>query len=162
MNKQQIYEFLKAKNIWYEITEHKAVYNMQELEDMELPYKDVDGKNIFVRDDKKKNYYLITIKGNKKINLKDFKEKYNTRTLTFTSENDLMSIMNLIPGSVTPLGLLNDKESKVQFFIDKEFMTDSHIIGVHPNENTATVWLKVEDFIDIIKEHGNQVNVIEL
>ena len=73
-----------------------------------------------------------------------------------------MSIMNLIPGSVTPLGLLNDKESKVQFFIDKEFMTDSHIIGVHPNENTATVWLKVEDFIDIIKEHGNQVNVIEL
>src|SRR5574344_875604 len=162
MNKREIYEFLKEKNIWYEITNHKAVYNMQELRDIELPYKESDGKNIFVRDDKKRNYYLITIKGDKKINLKEFKEKYNTRRLSFASETDLMSIMNLIPGAVTPFGLLNDKELKVQFFIDKEFMNDSHIIGVHPNENTATVWLKSEDLVDIIKEHGNQVNILEL
>lgn len=160
MNKQAIYNYLKEKNIWHEITEHKAVYNMKELEDIDLPYKEVDGKNIFVRDDKKRNYYLITLKGDKKINLKEFKEKNNTRNLSFASDADLTSIMNLIAGSVTPFGLLNDKELKVKFYIDKEFMNDSHIIGVHPNENTATVWLKVEDLIDIIKEHGNQVNVI--
>ncbi len=162
MNKQEIYEFLKSKNIWYEITEHKAVYNMKELEDIDLPYKEADGKNIFVRDDKKRNYYLITIKGDKKINLKKFREKNNTRALSFASDTDLMSIMNLVPGSVTPFGLLNDKELKVQFFIDKEFMNDSHIVGVHPNENTATVWLKVEDLLNIIIEHGNQVNIIDL
>ena len=52
MNKQEIYDFIKSKNIWYEITDHKAVYNMQELNDINLPYKESDGKNLFVRDDK--------------------------------------------------------------------------------------------------------------
>lgn len=162
MNKQEIYDFLKSKNIWHEITEHKAVFNMEELNNIDLPYPEADGKNLFVRDDKKKNYYLITVKGNKKVNLKEFKEKNNTRTLSFASKNDLMDIMNLTPGSVTPLGLLNDKDLKVTFYLDKVFLNDKALIGVHPNDNAATVWLKVNDLIDIIKEHGNQVNIVEL
>ena len=101
---------IKSKNIWYEITDHKAVYNMQELNDINLPYKESDGKNLFVRDDKKRNYYLITIKGDKKLDLKSFSDEFHTRRLSFASENDLMNILNLTPGSVTPLGLLNDKE----------------------------------------------------
>lgn len=162
MIKTEIYEFIKNKNIWYEITEHKAVFNMDELNEIEIPYKEYDAKNLFVRDDKKRNYYLITVKGNKRVDLKDFKNKYETRPLSFASEADLMSIMNLIPGSVTPLGLLNDKELKVKFYLDKDFLKDKKIIGVHPNDNTATIWLKVEDLISIIKEHGNIVNVVEL
>ena len=161
MNKQDIYDFLKAKNIWHEITEHEAVYNMEELEKVELPYPDADGKNLFVRDDKKANYYLITVKSDKRVNLKEFRKTYGTRNLSFASADDLMSIMGLIPGAVSPLGILNDEELKVHFYIDKDFMKDSHLIGIHPNDNTATVWLKVEDLIEIIKEHGNDVNVIE-
>ena len=162
MNKEEVYNFIKNKNIWYEITEHQAVYNMEELSNIDLPYKDRDAKNIFVRDDKKKNYYLITIKGNKRINLKEFKNKYNTRNLTFASPEDLKNILNLTPGSVSPLGLLNDKEHKVIFYIDKELLNDNSIIGVHPNDNTATIWLKTNDLIDIIKEHKNLVNIVEL
>lgn len=162
MNKQEIYDFIKSKNIWYEITEHKAVYNMEELKEVDIPYPEYDAKNLFVRDDKKRNYYLITVKGDKRIDLKEFRKKNNMRPLSFASEDDLLNIMNLRAGSVTPLGLLNDKENKVQFYIDKDFMKDKHIIGVHPNDNTATVWIKVEDLIDIIKENGNIVNVIEL
>ena len=162
MNKQEIYDFIKSKNIWYEITEHKAVYNMEELKEVDIPYPEYDAKNLFVRDDKKRNYYLITVKGNKRIDLKEFRKKNNMRPLSFASEDDLLNIMNLRTGSVTPLGLLNDKENKVQFYIDKDFMKDKHIIGVHPNDNTATLWIKVEDLIDIIKENGNIVNVIEL
>ena len=161
MNKQEIYDYLKEKNIWYEITEHKAVYNMEELENIDLPYPEADGKNLFVRDDKKRNYYLITVKGNKKLNLKEFRKKNSTRALSFASEDDLMSIMNLIAGSVTPFGLLNDKERRVQFYIDKDFMNEPHLIGVHPNDNTATVWLKTNDLIEIIKEHGNEVYLME-
>lgn len=70
--------------------------------------------------------------------------------------------MGLIPGSVTPMGLLNDKDLRVQFYLDSEFLMGNHIIGVHPNDNTADVWLKVEDLIDIIKEHGNEVFVVEI
>ena len=121
-----------------------------------------DGKNLFVKDDKKRNYYLITVKGNKNVDFKEFKKKNNTRSLSFASQDDLMDIMNLRPGSVTPLGILNDKDLKVIFYLDKEFLDDKGLIGVHPNDNTATVWLKVEDLIGIVKEHGNQVNVVEL
>lgn len=162
MNKQEIYAFLKDKDIWYEITEHKAVFNMDELNDIDLPYKEYDAKNLFVRDDKKRNYYLITVKGNKRVDLKDFKNKNDTRPLSFASENDLMSIMNLIAGSVTPLGLLNDKDLKVTFYLDKDFFNDKGIIGVHLNDNTATVWLKAQDLIKIIQGHGNNVNIVEL
>ena len=162
MNKEEVYKFIKNKNIWYEITEHQAVYNMEELSNIDLPYKERDVKNIFVRDDKKKNYYLITIKGNKKVNLKDFKKKHNTRNLTFASPEELKNILNLTPGSVSPLGLLNDKEHKVLFYIDKELLNENGIIGVHPNDNTATIWLKTNNLIDIIKEHKNLVNIVEL
>lgn len=162
MNKQEIYNFVKNKNIWYEITEHKAVFNMDELSEIEMPYPEYDAKNLFVRDDKKRNYYLITVKGSKRIDLKEFKNKNNTRHLSFASEEDLMNIMNLIAGSVTPLGLLNDSDLKVTFYLDKDFLKDKQIIGVHPNDNTATLWLKVQDLIDIIEEHENQVNVVEL
>ena len=162
MNKNDIYEYLKKENIWFEVTEHKAVYNMEELASVELPYPEADAKNIFVRDDKKKNYYLITVKGNKRVDLKEFKEKYETRRLSFASENDLMNIMELIPGAVTPFGLLNDTEKKVQFYIDKDFIGDQGIIGVHPNDNTATIWLKTNDLIKIIKSHGNVVNIVEI
>lgn len=161
MNKQDIYDFLKAKNIWHESTEHEAVYNMEELEKVELPYPDADGKNLFVRDDKKLNYYLITVKGDKRVDLKEFRKNNGTRNLSFASPEDLMNIMGLLPGAVSPLGILNDVELKVHFYIDKDFMNDSHLIGIHPNDNTATVWLKIEDLIEIIKEHGNDVNVIE-
>ena len=162
MNKQEIYNFIKSKNIWYEVTEHKAVFNMAELSEIEILYPEYDAKNLFVRDDKKRNYYLITVRGNKKVDLKKFRKNNGTRPLSFASEQDLMSIMNLIAGSVTPLGLLNDNELKVIFYLDKDFLNDKQIIGVHPNDNTATLWLKVMDLIDIIQEHGNQVNIVEL
>ena len=162
MNKQEVYDFIKSKNIWYEITEHEAIYTMEEASKISVPYPEYEAKNLFVRDDKKKNYYLITVRGDKRVNLKEFRNKYQTRALSFASEEDLMKILNLKAGSVTPLGLLNDKELKVVFYLDKDFMKDKQIIGIHPNENTAAVWLKVNDLIDIIKEHGNEVNVVEI
>lgn len=162
MKKEDIYNYLKFKEIWHEIIEHKAVYNMEEAATLDIPYPEAEAKNIFVRDDKKRNYYLITVKGNKKLNLKKIEKMYNTRRLSFASEGDLMKLMELTPGSVTPFGLLNDIELKVQFFLDSDFMACNHIIGVHPNENTASVWLKVEDLINIIKEHGNKIQIVEL
>ena len=64
-----------------------------------------------------------------------------------------MNSTKLIPGSVTPLGALYDKEKRVMVFIYKEFIESSNVIEVYPNENTATVWLKTEDLIRIIREH---------
>lgn len=162
MNKEQIYRYLKQKNIWYEITKHKAVYNMKDLQDVDLPYPEGDAKNLFVRDDKKRNYYLITVKGTKKVDLKEFRHQNNTRPLSFVNEKELLELLNLKPGSVTPLGLLNDKEHKVEFFIDNELLEEPGIIGVHPNENTATIWLKTRDLITILKENNVKVYQVQI
>lgn len=129
---------------------------MAETVNIALPYPDAEAKNIFVRDDKKRNYYLITVKGDKKVNLKYFKEKYHTRSLSFASEQDLMAILGLQAGSVTPLGLINNTEHKVQFYLDQDFLDEPKLIGIHPNDNTATVWLKTDDLITLIEELRNR------
>ena len=157
MNKQQIYDYLQENSIWHEITEHKAVYNLAELAEVPCPYPEADAKNLFVRDDKKQNYYLITVKGEKRVNLKAFRKAQGTRNLSFASAEDLLERLALIPGAVTPLGVLNDETRSVQVFLDQDFLQEPGLVGVHPNENTATVWLKTEDLIRIIREHGNEV-----
>ena len=159
MDKQEIYNYLKEENISYEITNHKAVYNMEEASEIDIPYPNQDAKNLFVRDDKKKNYYLITVKGNKRLDLKEFSLKNNTRRLSFASKEDLMKIMKLIPGAVTPFGILNDKDNIVKFYLDKEFLEEPKFLGVHPNDNTATIWIKTYDLINIIEKHGNEVKI---
>ena len=160
MTKKEIYDFLKNRGIDFEVTEHKAVFNMEELSEVDLPYPECDAKNLFVRDEKKKNYYLITVKGDKRINLKEFRKAHGLKNLSFASPEDLLNILKLTPGSVTPLGLLNDEENKVHFYLDQEF--NGGKIGVHPNDNTATVWLNASDLIKIIKNSGNEVTVTEI
>lgn len=160
MDKQETYQYLTDQGVRYEVTEHPAVFNMAELDQISLPYPDRDAKNLFVRDDKKKNYYLITVKGDKRVDLKEFRKKYGLRPLTFASAEDLMQIMGLIPGAVTPLGLLNDEERAVTLFLDRAF--SDGLVGIHPNDNTATVWLKAEDLTRLIEEHGNTVFVVEI
>ena len=161
MNKKEVYDFLTSRGIEYEVTEHGAVFNMEEMSHVELPHQEADAKNLFVRDDKKRNYYLITVRGDKRVDLKKFREEHSTRQLSFASENDLMSLLDLIPGAVTPLGILNDSEKKVKLFLDEELLKCG-LIGVHPNDNTATVWLKTTELIDIITEHGNEVEAVRI
>lgn len=153
MDKTVIYHYLDEHNIEYENTEHKAVFNMKELDSVDLPYPEWDAKNLFVRDDKKRNYYLITVKGDKRVDLKEFRKQQGLRALSFASAEDLLAIMQLTPGSVSPLGLLNDAEHRVHFYLDTEFTGNK--IGVHPNDNTATVWMQADDLMEIIQKHGN-------
>lgn len=162
MNKQEVYDFLSKNHIEHEITEHAAVYNMEELAQVQLPYPDRDAKNLFVRDDKRRNYYLITVRGDKRVNLKDFRRKQSTKPLTFASPEELEEILGLIPGAVTPLGLLNDAGCRVHFYIDRDFWQGSGLIGVHPNDNTATVWLKAEDLVQLLRDHGTAVDIVAL
>ena len=127
---------------------------------MALPYPSADAKNLFVRDDKKRNYYLITVQGDKRVNLKEFKKQHGTRSLSFASADDLLTLLGLEPGSVTPLGLLHDGKHKVQLYLDEAFLADPGLIGVHPNDNTATVWMKTQDLIHLLRDYGTEVHVV--
>ena len=138
MNKNETLYYLDQHGIKYEIMEHKAVYNMAEMEKIALPHPEADAKNLFVRDDKKRNYYLLTIKGDKRVNLQQFREENGTRRLSFASPQDQKEKLGIEPGSVTPLGSLNDSHHEISFYLDSYFSQQSRIV-VHPNDNTATI-----------------------
>ena len=159
MTKQETYDYLTTYGVDFEVTEHSAVFNMAEVAEIPLPHPEADAKNLFVRDDKKLHYYMITVQGDKRVDLKKFRKQHGLRNLSFASAEDLRSILDLIPGAVTPLGILNDQERRVELYLDAAF---SELIGVHPNDNTATVWMKTVDLIRIITEHGNRVSVVEI
>ena len=160
MNKEEIYAFLNDKGIRYEVTEHKAVFNMSELSYIYLPYPESEAKNLFVRDDKKRQYYLITVRGDKRVDLKEFRKAQGTRPLSFASSDDLYDLLKLLPGSVTPLGLLNNESQSVIFYLDSDFRDGR--IGIHPNDNTATLWMDSGDLVSLIEEHGNTVHIATL
>lgn len=160
MNKTETYQYLTEHNIVYEVSEHKAVFNMEEAEALDLPYPECDAKNLFIRDDKKQNYYLITVKGDKRVDLKEFRKQHGLRALSFASPEELSAVMGLTPGAVTPLGILNDVERRVHFYLDKSFIGGK--IGVHPNDNTATIWMQADELMDLIKKHGNAAEFTEL
>lgn len=160
MNKTETYQYLTEHDIVYEVSEHKAVFNMEEAESLDLPYPECDAKNLFIRDDKKQNYYLITVKGDKRVDLKEFRKQHGLRALSFASPEELSAVMGLIPGAVTPLGILNDVERRVHFYLDKSFIGGK--IGVHPNDNTATIWMQADELMDLIKKHGNAAEFTEL
>ncbi len=160
MNKQETLEYLRQRGISFELTEHPAVFNMAEVALVPLPYPEADAKNLFVRDDKKQHYYLITVQGDKRVDLKSFRKMHGLRSLSFASAEDLQEILGLIPGAVTPLGLLNDEGRRVQLFLDEAFQ--GGLIGAHPNDNTATVWMKTGDLVRLLEEHGNQVTWVQL
>lgn len=96
------------------------------------------------------------------MDLKEIRRRNSTRPLSFVSGQELLEQMGLAPGSVTPFGILNDAGRQIAVFLDSGFLSPPGLIGVHPNENTATVWMKAADLIDIIKEHSNPVILTEI
>ncbi|HBF14477.1 MAG TPA: prolyl-tRNA editing protein [Clostridiales bacterium] len=160
MNKQEIYALLDAQGIAYEVTEHGAVYTMEDLAAVPLPHPEADAKNLFVRDDRRQNFYLLTVRGNKRVDLKRFRREQGTRPLSFASDEELFALLGLTAGSVTPFGLLNDTEHRVMLYLDRELT--GGLIGAHPNDNTATVWLKTDDLVTLLRARGCEVRCAEI
>lgn len=158
-NKQEILNLLNTLNFEYEIILHEAVFTIDEMLALNLPKAEYVAKNLFVRDDKKRNYFLFVIREEKKVNLKLMRERIGSRSLSFASESDLYQYLGLPKGAVTPFGVINDKAHHVKILIDTDFKNS--LIGVHPNENTATVWLKTNDLVNFIKQQGNQAEFID-
>ena len=86
----------------------------------------------------------------------EFQAKAGTRKLSFASAEDLMKYLGLVPGAVTPFGVLNDVTKSVQVFIDSDYAHGK--ICVHPNSNDASVTLETDDLVALISDHGNMVS----
>ena len=162
IGKGEIYDMLDKRGIWHLITDHPALWSMSDVCDVEFPYPECDAKNLFLREKKHKNFYLVTVRGDKRVDLKRFRDEQGTRSLTFGSPEELQDLFDVIPGMVSPFGLLNDKDCCVRFYIDEDFYKDPGCIAVHPNDNTATVTLKTRDLENIIRDHGTEIKIITI
>lgn len=157
---QAVLTLLRERGIPFDVAEHVPVYTIEEMLSLHLPDAGSVAKNLFLRDDKRWNYYLLVIREEKTADLKALRERIGARPLSFASENDLERFLKVPKGSVTPFGVLNDQERKVRVIFDVSFQGSR--IGVHPNDNTATVWLRTEDLTALMEEHGNAVSFAEL
>lgn len=149
-----IYDILKELDIRYEEIEHKAIYTAEEALQENIANR-IDGigcKNLFVKS--KNKYYLIFIKAEKRAELKLVAELLNETRLSFASEKELKDILDLTVGSVTPFGLVNDRENLVTLLIDKEL--ENQKVLVHPNVNTKTVSIQLSDLIKLVEHIKHQ------
>lgn len=160
-NKDKVYEYLDSLNIKYKRVEHKAVYTMEETASLNLEDNDEVVKNLFIRDDKKNNYFLLLVPGEKRVNLKELRNKLDLRPLTFASEEDLEKYLGLKKGAVTIFGILNDTDHKVKVLIDNDIKKYKEI-GAHPNENTASIFLSLKDIERILKLNNTNYSFIDL
>lgn len=152
-----ILKILDEKGIEYREVFHKAVHTIAEASMLSIPDFEFSRvpKNLFLRDDKKRSYYLVSIDSEKRADLKSLRSAIGSRPLSFASDEDLYHILSLEQGSVTPFGLLADEERKVTAIFDSVFKEG--IIGIHPMENTSTVFLDSAALFSLITEHENKI-----
>ena len=158
-SRDDVLSLLREKGIAYESVHHIAVFSIPEMEESGVPHGERIAKNLFLRDDKKRCYYLVSVRNDRHVNLKALRHIIGSRPLSFASEDDLHSILGLGRGEVTPFGLLNDTEHRAAYILDS-FFSDG-IIGIHPNDNTETVFIPAAELLSIMKENGTESSVID-
>ena len=160
--RKRVYEVLDRLGLTYTVIEHPAAYTIEEIDTvMEQTKARWIAKNLFLRDANGKRHFLVVIDKDKKADLKEIRKQLGVSNLSFASEDRLMKYLGLTKGSVSPLGVLNDTELAVEVVFDKDLL-EREQIGVHPNDNTATVMLSLFDLDKIIREHGNPIRIIDL
>ena len=159
--KSKVLALLEELHISYQVTNHPAVYTIEEMELLQIDHMDRVVKNLFIRDDKKRNYYLVMLKNDKSANLKELRHRIDSKPLTFASEDDLKKYLGLGKGEVSPFGVINDLDNDVIVIIDND-LRKFDFIGVHPNDNTATVYISMDDLIRVFNNQGHKYMFADL
>ncbi len=156
-NKQFVYQKLEEANISYQSVEHEAVFTIAEMQELDFPQGSKIAKNLFLRDAKGKRHFLVVTEATQKIDLSELSAKLGASKLSFASDERLSKYLGLSKGAVSPFGLLNDADKKVEFFLDTS-LQGCEFIGIHPNDNTATVFLSEADLVSFLSSLGHKVN----
>ena len=101
-------------------------------------------KNLFLCNRQKTNYYLLMMPGDKPFKTKELSSQINSARLSFGSPEDMEELLGLTPGSVSIMGLMNDKENRVQLLVDEDVL-EGEYLGCHPCINTSSLKLKESD-----------------
>ncbi len=155
MTKEELYALLDEKSIAYKVVDHPAAFTIEDMETAGVCAHGNVCKNLFLRNANGKRHFLVCAQKDRPIDLKQLGATLGSR-LSFASEDRLMKHLGLTRGAVTPLGVLNDKNMVVEVVLDRA-LAGEESLGVHPCENTATVFLRFDDLLRLIEENGNTV-----
>lgn len=153
-----VYETLDKMGITYRKTEHRAIFSREDVTPEEEylweGYK--VSKNLFLRNAKGDKHYLAVTTVDKKADLKKLAEEIGSTRLSFASEQRLEKYLKVKPGSISSFAVLNDDGREVIVVFDSELVGEKRF-ALHPNENTATIYMDFADVERIVKEHGNNI-----
>ncbi len=159
-NSENIEEFLRANSVDYSKAEHPPVFTVAEANNVEINLSGIDTKNLFLRDKKGTKHFLIVLEHQTKINLKELAKDLEVSKLSFASPDRLKKYLNVEPGSVSILGILNDREKEVKLYVEKQ-VYNSEFILCHPLVNTATLSVKTDLLLSLLETKGVEIKVAE-
>jgi Ala-tRNA(Pro) deacylase len=136
--------------------EHPPVATVEEAS---LHWAGIDAthcKNLFLRNQKGNRHYLVVMTASKKADLRAVADQIGDGKLSFASPERLMTHLGLTPGSVSPFGLINDREHEVRVVVDRDFQASARL-AFHPNINTLTFTIAAADFNKFLDACGNPV-----
>jgi len=158
---KNILQILKNLGITYTEHKHPAVFTVEEANKYYDTIPGTHTKNLFLRNKKGDKHYLVVIESSKRVDLGKLKQILGESKLSFASPERLKEHLNLTPGSVTPFGLIHDKDKKVQVIIDND-LWESEEINCHPNINTSTLTISSKDFRKFLEWTGNSVQSLDI
>jgi len=156
-----VYAALDALGIRYERHEHPAVFNAEDAAKFWDPIQGVQCKNLFLRNKKGDRHYLVVLEISKRADLKDLVKVVADDRLSFGSPERLMDKLGLTPGSVSPFGLINDRDGSVRVLIDADLRGQQRLI-FHPNINTASLVVSWADLEKFLATRTNLVRIVQL
>ncbi len=158
----RVYDFLDKLGIDYMQVDHEPAMTMEACEAVDATLGTAMCKNLFLCNRQQTDFYILLMPGDKVFKTKDLSAQLGVSRLSFASGEFMEEFLDITPGSLSVLGLMNDKNHRVRLVIDSPVL-ESEFIGVHPCINTSSLRLKTTDLLEkIIPAMGHEPTVVEL
>jgi Ala-tRNA(Pro) deacylase len=156
---QKVHEALAALGITFERYEHPPAASAVGAEEYWSSIDAVHTKNLFLRNQKGTEHYLLILTLLKRADLRAIAEQIGDGRLSFGTPERMMTYLGVTPGSVSPFGLIHDTTHAIRVYLDRDLKTGGRI-SFHPNINTATLVLAFSDFERFLASRGNRVQYL--
>ena len=140
------YDLLDSLGIEYLRVDHEPAMTMEVCVDIDAALGASMCKNLFLCNRQKTEFYMLLMPGDKPFKTKDLSSQIDTSRLSFAEAEYMERFLNVSPGAVTVLGLMNDAEKNVRLLIDEDVL-NSEYVGVHPCVNTSSIRISISDLI---------------
>ena len=159
---RRCYALLDGLQIPYARVDHEHADTIEACEAVEQVLGEKICKNLFLCNRQKTQFYLLMLEGEKVFKTKDLSKQLGVARLSFADPADMEKYLDITPGSVSVLGLMNDTENAVQLVLDKP-IAEAARIGCHPCINTSTLCIAMRDLLDTFLPHvHHQPTVVDL